>query len=81
MNPTVCITGTTRGIGLEFAKQYAQAGWEVLACARNPYAGPLQKLEEDYPNVSLWELDVCNPHHLEIFTKDLQGKPIDLLAY
>ena len=31
---TVLITGANRGIGLEFARQYAADGWEVIATAR-----------------------------------------------
>ena len=31
---TVLITGTNRGIGLEFARQYAADGWDVIATAR-----------------------------------------------
>ena len=34
--PTVLITGAGRGLGLEFAKQYAADGWQVIACVRNP---------------------------------------------
>ena len=34
--PTVLITGASRGIGLEFARQYASDGWEVIATARDP---------------------------------------------
>lgn len=32
--PTVLITGANRGIGLEFARQYASDGWNVIATAR-----------------------------------------------
>ena len=32
--PTVLITGANRGIGLEFARQYKDAGWDVIATAR-----------------------------------------------
>jgi len=32
--PAVLITGTNRGIGLEFARQYAADGWDVVATAR-----------------------------------------------
>ena len=32
--PAVLITGANRGIGLEFARQYAADGWEVVATAR-----------------------------------------------
>lgn len=33
--PTVLITGANRGLGLEFAKQYAETGWTVIACCRD----------------------------------------------
>jgi NAD(P)-dependent dehydrogenase (short-subunit alcohol dehydrogenase family) len=33
--PTVLITGANRGIGLEFARQYSQGGWNVIATARS----------------------------------------------
>ena len=32
--PTVLITGANRGLGLEFARQYAADGWSVIATAR-----------------------------------------------
>ena len=33
--PTVLITGSSRGIGLEFTRQYARRGWTVIAtCAQ-----------------------------------------------
>ena len=34
--PAVLITGANRGIGLEFARQYAADGWDVIASAREP---------------------------------------------
>ena len=33
---TVAVTGASSGIGLEFVRQYAAAGWEVLALCRSP---------------------------------------------
>ena len=36
MRYTVLITGCNRGLGLEFVRQYAQAGWRVFATCRNP---------------------------------------------
>jgi len=37
--PTVLITGANRGIGLEFARQYADDGWDVIATARRSSPG------------------------------------------
>ena len=35
---TVFISGANRGLGFEFARQYAAAGWKVLAACREPGA-------------------------------------------
>ncbi|NNC40749.1 MAG: SDR family NAD(P)-dependent oxidoreductase [Acidimicrobiia bacterium] len=35
-SPTVLIIGASRGIGLEFVEQYAEAGWTVHATTRSP---------------------------------------------
>lgn len=37
--PTILITGANRGMGLEFARQYAADGWRVLGTVRDPMAG------------------------------------------
>ena len=36
--PHVLITGANRGLGLEFARQYKEAGWDVVATARQSSA-------------------------------------------
>lgn len=79
MNYTVCITGTTRGIGLEFVKQYAQAGWNVLACSRHPEAPALQAVKSQYHNVSIFDLDICDENQIIKLANLLQDVPIDIL--
>jgi len=32
----VLVTGANRGLGLEWARQYAEAGWRVYASCRRP---------------------------------------------
>ena len=34
--PTVLITGSSRGIGLEITRRYAEKGWRVIATCRKP---------------------------------------------
>ena len=42
---SLLVTGASRGLGLEFARQYAADGWRVFAACREPQAaGELQKL-------------------------------------
>ena len=60
--PTVVITGANRGIGLEFAKQYAADGWKTHACCRAPAAADaLRKVSGD---IYIHALDVSEPHAL-----------------
>lgn len=75
--PTVLITGANRGLGLEFAKQYAADGWTVIATCRNPIGvGELAEIEGD---IAVYGLDVNNPPSLERFVTDLDGRAIDVL--
>ena len=54
---TVVITGANRGLGLEFARQYAAAGWHVIGTARRPdVASDLKALD-----VRVMQLDVPIP--------------------
>ncbi|MDX2108909.1 MAG: SDR family oxidoreductase [Verrucomicrobiota bacterium] len=47
---TILVTGASRGLGLEFVRQYAAAGERVYAACRNPEsATKLQSLAAEYP--------------------------------
>lgn len=73
--PTVLITGANRGLGLEFARQYAADGWHVIATARSPDgADDLEAL-----SVEIATLDVADPASVDALAKSLEGRPIDLL--
>jgi NAD(P)-dependent dehydrogenase (short-subunit alcohol dehydrogenase family) len=77
---TVFITGAKRGIGLEFAKQYAEDGWKVLACCRNPANAPeLLSLAQKNVNIQVVTLDVMNFKQIEQVADALQHTPIDVL--
>ena len=75
--PTVLITGANRGLGLEFAKQYAADGWSVIATCRNPVGvGELGTIEGD---IAVYGLDVLDSKSIDRFANDLDGRPVDVL--
>ena len=75
--PTVLVTGANRGIGLEFARQYAADGWKVLATARDlEKAGDLRTLSGD---VSVFAMDVADDASIQQLARQLDGQPVDLL--
>ncbi len=77
---TVLITGTNRGIGLAFTKQYAEAGWNVLACCRAPEsAGALNALAAQHANITIYALDVANFTQVDALAKQLNNVAIDVL--
>jgi NAD(P)-dependent dehydrogenase (short-subunit alcohol dehydrogenase family) len=77
---TVLVTGSNRGIGLEFVKQYAAEGWTVIATARDlKDAKDLEALAAKNKNISLKQLDIINEDSVAALAKDLKGVPIDLL--
>lgn len=78
--PTVFITGANRGIGLEFARQYAADGWNVIAtCRRLEAADQLQALAKVHDNLMVEQLDVTDHARIDQLAEQLAGTPIDLL--
>ena len=78
---TTLITGANRGIGLEFARQYAADGWRVLACSRHPEkSDALKKLAAKYPGqIIVHGLDVADHAQIERLAQVLANESIDLL--
>jgi NAD(P)-dependent dehydrogenase (short-subunit alcohol dehydrogenase family) len=72
---TVLVTGANRGLGLEFARQYKEAGWQVIGTARDPDSAPeLRAL-----GARVVELDVASQASVDRLAAALAGEPIDLL--
>ncbi|MCB9947683.1 MAG: SDR family oxidoreductase [Rhodospirillaceae bacterium] len=75
--PSVLITGSGRGIGVELARQYAAADWTVYATLRNTdRAAALLAIQGD---VKVLELDVADPESITTLAGRMAGTPIDLL--
>lgn len=72
---TVLLVGASRGIGLEFARQYAEDGARVIATHRSPAAAaPLRAL-----GAKPVALDLLDEHGLANFADQLAGEKIDVM--
>lgn len=74
------VTGTNRGIGLEFVKQLLAQGHDVVATAREPEAVPaLKALQQSHGNLSLLPLDISDENSIAAFVKLVSAEPVDVL--
>jgi NAD(P)-dependent dehydrogenase (short-subunit alcohol dehydrogenase family) len=72
--PALLLTGAGRGIGIEFARQYAEAGWDVVATVRDPaQAKALGAL-----GARVEPLDMRDLAAVEAFPERLGSAPLDL---
>lgn len=77
---TALITGSNRGLGLEFVKQYSARGWKVIAVARNPEnATELRALAGKNGNITVDTLDVQDSAAIKALAAKHRGTPIDVL--
>ncbi len=71
--PTVLITGANRGLGLEYARQYAAEDWQVIATARDPEnAHELNVLD----NTEVIALDVADQGSIDNLGKALEDRAL-----
>jgi len=77
---TALITGANRGLGLEFCRQYAADGWNVIACCRQPAMSPdLDALARQYATVRVEALDVSDFSQIDTLSRKLSECCIDVL--
>ena len=77
---TVLVTGSNRGLGFEFAKQYAERGYDVIATCRTPSeADDLKALAAQHSNLVIEELDVTDQGEIDTLAAKYHGTPIDIL--
>jgi len=74
----VVITGTSRGIGFELAKQFAEEGHNVLAISRNTQ--PLEKV--NHKNIKVISVDISNTDDLQKVKDfvDTNWKKVDIIV-
>jgi NAD(P)-dependent dehydrogenase (short-subunit alcohol dehydrogenase family) len=78
---SVLVTGSNRGLGLEWCRQYANADWRVFATCRHPEtAGELQDLARKHPWLTMHRLDVTQPESVYALRAELQNESIDVLV-
>lgn len=77
---SILITGSNRGLGLEAARQYTQAGWRVYATCRHPAeAESLRRLRAKCSALSIHRLDVTSVEDIRAIHWELEGLPLDIL--
>ena len=79
---TVLVTGTSRGIGLEFARQHGADGWRVFACCRKPdQTFDLSKIVgHSNDRVTVHQLDVDDALSVADLKNELARQPLDVLG-
>jgi NAD(P)-dependent dehydrogenase (short-subunit alcohol dehydrogenase family) len=74
---TVFITGSDRGLGFEFAKQYAARGDTIIATCRHPdKATELQALAARKKNVVVEKLDVSDDAEIKSVAAKYKGNQV-----
>lgn len=79
--PTILITGANRGLGLEFTRQYAADGWQVIAACRDPQAAKdLQALAAGSGGrIRVIAMNVADTASVKAAAAVLAGEAIDIL--
>src|SRR6266853_351930 len=80
--PTVLITGASRGLGLEFTRQYLADGNTVIAACRSPDAahGLAQLARESKGTLSVVQVDVADTESVRRCAAQVKSPTVDILV-
>lgn len=76
--PSVFISAAGRGLGLEFARQYAAQQWDVLAACSDPKRA--HDLGALGANVSVLPLDLADDRSIDELLRIISQAPLDVLV-
>jgi NAD(P)-dependent dehydrogenase (short-subunit alcohol dehydrogenase family) len=78
---SVLITGANRGLGLEFARQYAAEGWDVYAASRNPAAAEQLRglAQQAGDRLTVIPMNVTDAKSIRAAARQLRDTAIDVL--
>ena len=76
--PSVLITGASRGLGLELARQYAADDWTVYAACREPSSARGLARIASSGSLTVLQMDVTDPAAIERAARSVSG-PIDVV--
>ena len=77
---SVLVTGSNRGLGFEWVRQYAAEGWRVYATCRHPSeAGDLQEVASKQTNISIHRMDVTKPDEVNAVAVELLNESVDIV--
>ncbi|MEQ1802353.1 MAG: SDR family oxidoreductase [Gammaproteobacteria bacterium] len=80
--PAILVTGANRGIGLEFVRQYADLGWQVIATCRDPAtAVNLQELAGAGSRIRIEPLDLASSASIDALAGRLGALALDVLLH
>lgn len=76
----ILITGSNRGIGLEFTRRYLEIGWHVYATCRRPAeAQALHTLADVHSNLSIHRLDITLQEDISNICYEMKDISLNIL--
>ncbi len=76
---TALITGANRGIGLGLVARFLSAGWNVIACCREPERAPALRALAPAPQLDVHAFDVRDDAALASLVAALGSRTIDVV--
>jgi len=76
---TLLITGANRGLGLDFARRFAEDGWRIHACCRRPETADALNALAAKHDVTVHALDVADFSQIDALKNAIGGEPIEVL--